>query len=195
MKKIALISFFILTISVVFALDIDADILRKVNTERVKSLDAFFILLSFSAEYLHLLVPVCIVLWGLFKRITTIRDKGVFIMVVLTLNSIISYLLKISFDRVRPFKAYDYIEKISVGGSSSFPSGHTMSAITLALAVSLLYKNKYIQTLAFVWAILVGYSRMHCGVHYFTDVMAGALVGLVATYSFYHLFRKKNWLI
>lgn len=195
MKKIALLSFFVLIISVVFALDIDADILRKVNTERIKSLDEFFIMLSFSAEYLHLLIPICIVFWGLFKKDPSIRNKGLFIMIVLTINSIISYLLKISFDRVRPFNAYDFIEKISVGGSSSFPSGHTMSAITLALAVSLLYKNKYIQTSVFVWAILVGYSRMHCGVHYFTDVMAGAMIGLIATYGCYQLFHKKNWLI
>ncbi len=195
MKKIALLSIFILIISVVFALDIDADILRKVNTERIKSLDDFFIALSFSAEYIHLLIPISLIVWGLIKKNKGYRNNGLFILIILTINGIISYLLKISFDRDRPFMAYDYIEKISVGGSSSFPSGHTISAITLALAVSLLFKNIYIQTLLFVWAILVGYSRMHCGVHYFTDVLAGATVGLVTTYGFYQLFRKKNWLI
>ena len=195
MKKIGLLLLFIIPISVVFAFDFDAEILKKVNTERIKSLDDLFIALSFSAEYLHLLIPIFLIIWGLIKKNKISRNNGLFILTILTINGMISYLLKISFDRDRPFKAYDFIEKISVGGSSSFPSGHTISAITLALAVSLLYKNRYIQTLVFAWAILVGYSRMHCGVHYFTDVMAGAMIGLITTYSCYKLFHKKNWLI
>ncbi len=195
MKKIALLSLLIITMSAIFALDIDADILRKVNTERIKSLDVFFIALSFTAEYLYLFIPLGIILWGVVKKNNIIRNKGYFVFIILIINSLISFALKNSFDRVRPFAAYDFVEKISVGGSSSFPSGHTMSAITLAFAVSLMFKNRYLQIFLFAWAILVGYSRMHCGVHYFTDVLAGAFVGLIATYGFYLLFKKNKWLI
>jgi membrane-associated phospholipid phosphatase len=59
--------------------------------------------------------------------------------------------------------------------STSFPSGHTASAFAFATAVG--------QRIPALWiplrglALLVGYSRIHTGVHYPGDVVAGAVVG------------------
>ena len=66
---------------------------------------------------------------------------------------------------------------VSMPGSTSFPSGHTASAFAFALAVS-----AEIPALAlplFPLASAVGYSRVHTGVHYPGDVVAGALLGSV----------------
>jgi membrane-associated phospholipid phosphatase len=60
--------------------------------------------------------------------------------------------------------------------SSSFPSGHTASAFAFATAVTADYPR-----LAFplyTLATAVGYSRVHTGVHYPSDVMAGTVLGL-----------------
>jgi undecaprenyl-diphosphatase len=62
--------------------------------------------------------------------------------------------------------------------SSSFPSGHAASAFAFAAGAA----NARPMPLAPLWvlATLVGYSRVHTGVHYPADVLAGAFVGVSA---------------
>jgi membrane-associated phospholipid phosphatase len=62
--------------------------------------------------------------------------------------------------------------------SSSFPSGHAASAFGFAVAAGAALPGARPALLAL--AGLVGYSRVHTGVHYLTDVLAGAAFGLVA---------------
>lgn len=61
--------------------------------------------------------------------------------------------------------------------SASFPSGHTAAAFAFASAVGrvLPFAGVPLRGLA----ALVGYSRVHTGVHYPGDVIAGALIGAV----------------
>jgi membrane-associated phospholipid phosphatase len=62
--------------------------------------------------------------------------------------------------------------------SSSFPSGHTASAFAFASAAGGAERRLGLPLLAL--ATLVGYSRVHTGVHYPADVIAGAAIGLGA---------------
>ena len=59
--------------------------------------------------------------------------------------------------------------------SSSFPSGHTASAFAFATAVTA--DVPLLSPLLFALATVVGYSRVHTGVHYPTDVIAGGILG------------------
>lgn len=61
--------------------------------------------------------------------------------------------------------------------SYSFPSGHTSSAFAAAFAI--LFYNRKIGVPMTVFAALMGLSRIYVEVHYCTDVIAGAVVGLV----------------
>jgi len=61
-------------------------------------------------------------------------------------------------------------------GSSSFPSGHTASAFAFAAAVSPDFPQLALPLYAL--ATVVGYSRVHTGVHFPSDVMGGAVVGM-----------------
>jgi membrane-associated phospholipid phosphatase len=63
-------------------------------------------------------------------------------------------------------------------GSSSFPSGHTASALAFATAAGAAAPSLRPALLAL--SGLVGYSRVHTGVHYPADVIAGAAIGLAA---------------
>jgi membrane-associated phospholipid phosphatase len=74
------------------------------------------------------------------------------------------------------------VQNIAGGGSYSFPSGHTSDAFALATSVTVAYPKWYIIAPAFTWATAVGYSRMHLGVHYPKDVIAGAIVGAGSAY-------------
>ncbi len=62
--------------------------------------------------------------------------------------------------------------------SSSFPSGHTASAFAFAVGAGAELPVARRPLLALATA--VGYSRVHTGVHYPGDVLAGALVGIGA---------------
>ena len=64
----------------------------------------------------------------------------------------------------------------------SFPSGHTCSSF--AVAGSLLHSGKTWNALripAFVLAILISFSRLYVGAHYPSDVIVGAIIGLVGS--------------
>ncbi len=72
---------------------------------------------------------------------------------------------------------FPYIEGIH--RSFSFPSGHTSSSFAAAMAVTLASKNRKISVPAFILAALIGFSRIYVYVHFCTDVLAGAALGLV----------------
>ena len=71
-----------------------------------------------------------------------------------------------------------YVKGVTVHSINSFPSGHTATAFTFVLLISLLVKRKYLMTLSFTAAILVGYSRIYLGQHFPLDVGAGIMVAI-----------------
>jgi undecaprenyl-diphosphatase len=60
----------------------------------------------------------------------------------------------------------------------SFPSGHTAGAFLMALLLVTFYGIP--APLLFGWAFMVGFSRVYNGVHYPSDVLVGALLGLLS---------------
>ena len=61
----------------------------------------------------------------------------------------------------------------------SFPSGHTTAAFAAMTAVYLTGNRKYSWT-AFIFAFLMGISRIYLAVHFPSDVLGGVIVGLFA---------------
>lgn len=68
----------------------------------------------------------------------------------------------------------------------SFPSGHATRALMLAtLAVG--FGPAWLAAILVVWAPLVGLARVAMGVHYLSDVIVGALLGIIMGWANYHL--------
>ena len=68
----------------------------------------------------------------------------------------------------------------------SFPSGHTMTAFAVAIPLSLFYPSLTIGLLFF--ALSIAMSRILLGMHFLSDVVAGALIGTALGYLGYFAF-------
>lgn len=145
------------------------------------------------------------------KFITHLGDKGLlwcFISIILILTekhcktglklaasqgigSIITNLItKNAVHRSRPFDVIAGLETIIPPPSDwSFPSGHTTSSIAAGTLLFMCMPKKY-GIPALVLGICISLSRMYVGVHYPTDIIAGALVGIFAAISANKLIDK-----
>ena len=115
----------------------------------------------------------------------------------LAFNTIVITILKYAINRQRPFELDKLIEKLSVGGSPSFPSGHTSDAFLIATCITLLFnKQKWLLIIIWLWALAVAYSRLVLGVHYSSDVIGAMLIGtsdaLIVNWIFLKRLTKKG---
>ena len=92
--------------------------------------------------------------------------------------------LKNLIKRPRPYAALDGIGARDRGHQgddvldpTSFPSGHTSTAFAIATSLSLSYPKWYVVVPSAAWATTAGLARIWHGVHYPTDVLAGAAIG------------------
>jgi membrane-associated phospholipid phosphatase len=161
----------------VFAQNPDIHILRYLNSPEKLPSDKFFQFVSNSAVFLDIGVPAVLVTAGLIKHDDQIVREACAGIAALAVSSGITLVLKYSVNRTRPFVTYPDIAKKSAAGSPSFPSGHTSGSFALATSLTLSYPKWYIIVPAYSWACTVAYSRMDLGVHYPSDVLAGALIG------------------
>lgn len=93
-----------------------------------------------------------------------------------TLERALYFLLKNGIQRDRPASRIDgYRAQITPSDRFSFPSGHTAAAFLFAALTASFYPD--LAPAVYVWASLVGLSRVLLGVHYPGDIAAGALLG------------------
>ncbi len=192
MKKLAIPPLLILFSLNCFSQNADINLLKEINLNRNKSLDPAFTFITNSASPVSFASPIFIFSAGLIKNNSTLKNKGLYIGETVLVAAAFSTALKYSINRDRPFVTYPYIEKATSGGSPSFPSGHTSTAFAAATSLSLTFPKWYVIAPSFLWAGAVGYSRMHLGVHYPSDVLMGAIVGSGSAFLTYKLNQWIN---
>lgn len=158
--------------------DFELEVLRIINVNRNPDFDGFFQAITDTAFYVAFGVPLILLIASRVWKNLKLGKKPYYLFSVVVSSAILSNILKYAINRPRPFNTYSIIEKISAGGSPSFPSGHTSDAFAIATALSIAYPKWYIIILAYAWAFTVAYSRMFLGVHYLSDVIAGATIGI-----------------
>ena len=105
----------------------------------------------------------------------------------------ITYGLKYTFDRRRPYVKYpQLVHPIEPEDSPSFPSGHTAAAFSLATSLSITYPKWYVIAPSALWACGVGFARMNQGVHYPSDVLTGAAIGVGCAFVNVYVNRWLN---
>jgi len=143
---------------------------------------AFMKFISFTGEEGAMFIAIGVILL-LFKKT---RQAGLGVLLAVAFGGLITNLtLKHTIARIRPFKANDMYREFweFVGatkvGETSFPSGHTTTAMAGTLALCLARGKKYIPV-CLIYVTLTGISRNYLMVHYPTDIIGGVLAGTLA---------------
>ena len=74
----------------------------------------------------------------------------------------------------------------------SFPSGHTMTAFSIALVLSYFYPA--LEGTLFFLAISIGFSRIVLGMHFLSDVLAGVVLGVALGCASITTFASLGWI-
>ena len=100
----------------------------------------------------------------------------------------ITELIRYFYDRPRPFEVIENARQIlehDPGGS--FPSGH--AAFFFALAGTIFIYDKRWGTAFFLGAVFMGIARVMADVHWTSDIIGGAAVGIVSSFAVYFLYK------
>jgi membrane-associated phospholipid phosphatase len=106
--------------------------------------------------------------------------------------------LKEGFERLRPCQDPQFFFHVRLllkqcSGSYSFVSNHAANHFGIATFAVLTFKGVFKQWmyLAYLWALLIGYSQVYVGVHYPLDVVGGACLGMLMGSVTAWLFHRK----
>ena len=115
----------------------------------------------------------------IFLCVRRMRKAGFSALSAMTFGLICTNLiLKPLVARQRPWLVLtEFAPLVTSSDMNSFPSGHTCAAFSFGVAVSAVLPKKWTKAAALIAAALMGISRLYVGVHFPTDVLAGAIVG------------------
>ncbi|MFN3551403.1 MAG: phosphatase PAP2 family protein [Endomicrobiia bacterium] len=136
---------------------------------------------------------IFLILWLLmvFSKNRDYRIAGWTILIALIFSDILSSkILKNIFLRPRPFEVLDNVFKLVSSAGPSFPSSHALNSFNVAALIMLFLRKKVYTITAFVLAFLSAYSRVYVGVHYPSDVIFGAVLGIFIGFLFYKFVDK-----
>ena len=175
--------FFVYFISiVVFSLSAqnwDINTLHEINSWDGKFIRNYNKIISRSEPYVVLGIPVAMAVAAWVKHDKQLLKDAVYVGTSVAGTFVVTYGLKYLVDRARPYDRYpDRVHPYSYESSPSFPSSHTSTAFALATSLCIKYPKWYVIAPSALWACSVGVSRMNEGVHYPTDVLAGAAIGI-----------------
>ncbi|MCC8082407.1 MAG: phosphatase PAP2 family protein [Lachnospiraceae bacterium] len=122
------------------------------------------------------------------------RRAGVLSIVALVASlCITNFLLKNYVARVRPYEVVSGLTSLLGPVSEySFPSGHASAGFAAATVIN---KNcrKWLGWPCVILACLLSLSRLYVGVHYPTDVICGAIIGILIGLIVFWLFGEKKY--
>lgn len=144
----------------------------NINDKRLTTSMSF--ITNFGDWYIPILIIVCIFL--------IIKNKWYFYTLSSSylLSGIVVFITKILVARPRPLEAL-----IKIPSSYSFPSGHTLTSLIFYMTLFYLMTEKSNKLIRITFGLLfcflivvVGFSRVCLGVHFFSDVVGGFILGM-----------------
>jgi len=172
---------------------IDDRVVIWISTHRFAPLNDFFVALG-TVEKLGAIWVLCALALGIALRWGALPTVVLAVVTGLAtlLADTVSFGVKDLVHRTRPFEAHPVIHPLYTVHSSSFPAGHAATAFAGAVLLSAVAAR--LAPLFLGLAVLIGFSRVYDGVHYPTDVLAGAAIGAaVGGAAFLSLRFLERW--
>lgn len=149
---------------------LDAEAASFIAGMRSPALTIVMEAITYLGSFLSGVIIVGILLW--------LRKRGEAKMVLggILLNGAIIFPIKHLVARARPDNALIAVDWLVDTAEYSFPSGHAAMSFMMAALLSGIFGKKYF---FYSVAFLIAFSRLYLGVHYLSDVVAGAMIGFV----------------
>lgn len=171
----------------------ERDLFFLLNGSDSPFLDRFMWLLSGKVVWLPLAVFILWVL--LYKknwRESVLILLGI-VLVVTLCDQFASHVCKPVFARPRPTHHPDFMYQVKTvfdyrGGQYGFISSHAANAFGFATFMSLIFRYGLFSWTVFLWATLMAYTRVYLGVHFVSDIIPGAMVGVLFGWLVYRLY-------
>ncbi len=155
------------------------DILNTVHLFIGGWFDIFMIIITKMGDEIFYTLFLPVLYWCYHKRNTVII--GFVFLISVTVNDMMKEIFRNP--RPDPDKLIDGIRELSLKYKPTdpgFPSGHTQGSVSMWGAIMYLVRNRIILAVGILMIILIPYSRMYLGVHYFGDIIGGYLLGILA---------------
>lgn len=123
------------------------------------------------------------------------RNRFLFLFAAVALSGVLADIIKVILGRYRPSELFErglygfdffHIDR----ALTSFPSGHTATAFSIATAIAYMWPK--FTLIAWTCALSVGISRIAISAHYPSDVLAGGLIGILSVYLILYYWNKKT---
>lgn len=166
----------------------ELDFLKLLEKIRSPFLDRVFDIIEFFGNKTAIVIVIAVIYFMFNKRLA---QKLCFVTVVsFGVNGIVKNLVC----RPRPFAVSDLTCSIPDSATGySFPSGHTQNTSAWTLTLARASGRMWCLIAAALMIAAVAFSRMYVGAHYLTDVLFGALIGVILALVLGKLFdTSKN---
>jgi undecaprenyl-diphosphatase len=145
--------------------------------------------ISFNVSFFAILILSILILWKNQKKY--FWKNLVLLAIILAIVTVVIYFLKHCFERPRPLSVFSD-ENINLlfekAYSNSFPSGHTEIIVAICTFMFMTVRKYW------YWYVIIasvaGFYRIYSGTHFPSDVLAGAMLGIIFTYIIVILFKK-----
>lgn len=188
---------FLLVLSVrIMSLVPKGDLHLMMNEFHSRFFDLFFSRITWLGDGIFILIVVAVLCFFSFRL-------GAYVMATYAMTGIFTQLLKRLFFENMPRPAGYFsdnsplylVEGVKMLYRHSFPSGHAATAFGLFICLAMVTRNRYLQFLCLVLAMLTAYSRIYLSQHFLMDVVAGAMIGVAGGIALYPWFyrRERKW--
>ena len=189
---LSIVAFFCLTQTLVAQKDNwEWKMLRRIEDNRTSGKTSFYKGISASTYIFSLGTPAAYLISGMINKDDNLKKTALYITESIAITEAVTFATKAIVNRERPAIADPTFTSITKAKNASFPSGHTSAAFSVATSLTIVKPKWYVYVPAFTWASLVGYSRMYLGVHYPTDILAGAIIGSGSAWLSY---KMNKWM-
>lgn len=168
----------------------DINLLQSINARETAFKNGFTDVAAGSVYLVNAAAPLTILTAGIIRKDKKMQLDAAWMAGGYLLSTVITQGTKRIVQRARPYETWPFIIQRTESSPYSFPSGHTSSAFYSATSLSLLCRKWYVVAPAYLWAASVGYARMYQGVHYPSDVLAGAVIGAGSAWAAHYIRQR-----